>query len=364
MTEKQVQAFDVVRGINDQIVDLKPVHVAPDPILENYDPFAKLTEREGGRYRMSLMEALLSKPDAAVLLRDGFRFISFQTMRGIPRTWDLIARTENSSKKEEEYLLDAAMGVIPIKPSGEPVDFVQSNILGATKITNHLRRMGVQITGDDILFDRTGKVRQIAFELGRSAVATEEASFYANVTTTGNYVRNSTTNDNDVGVNYADATFNALDVECALATIATSKDRKSGQYLGYKADTIIVTPLMEHYVKSFFLSPEFSRQATAAAAEIRGGGTSNPYLNGLSRIIVSPWLGTSYHWVMVDSTAYSYVWQWVKPWDIMQEGQSEMSEAWLINNALRYVIMGYFGHGFVDDRAWYYSYSATAPTVS
>lgn len=360
-----IKAFDVVRGINDQVTGFKAVDTAPksDPILENHDPFAKLLERENSHYRMTLLEALVSKPDAANLLRDGFRFISFQKMRGEPRTWDLIARVENSNKPEEEYLQDGAIGVIPIKNSGEPVDFVKSSLLRGVKISNYLRRVGVIVTGDDILFDRTGKVKQIAFELGRAAVATEEASFYASISTTGNYVRNSTTKDNDIGANTGDTTFNAISVDTASATIRTSKDRASGQYLGYRANTMICSPLLEHFVKSFFMSPEFSRQATAAAAEVRGTGTSNPYQGLLNRIIVTPWAG-GYNWWLVDSTAYSYVWQWVKGWDILQEGQSEMSEAWLVNNALRYVIAGYFGHGFVDDRAWYYSTSSTAPTVS
>lgn len=367
MTQQATKVLDVQRGINDQVTGFseKIIDTQPDPVLENYDPLAKLLERDGSRYRMSLMEALVQKPDAANLLRDGFRFISFQTMRGIPRTWDLIARREDSMKPEEEYLLDAAMGVIPKKPSGEPVDFVNSALKGGVKIVNDLYRMGVMITGDDILFDRTGKVRQIAFELGRSAVATEESTFYADITTTGNYTRNSTTNDNDVGANYGTTTFNALGVDTALTTISTSKDSKSGMYLGYKADTMLIPPKMEMPVMQFMLSPLVSRQATAASAEVRGMGTSNPYLRaGISRIIVSPWMGTSYQWAFCDSTAYSYVWQVVQGWNILQEGQSEMSEAWLINNALRYVIMGYFGHGFVDDRAWYFSNSTTAPTVS
>jgi len=359
--------IEIQRGINDQVTgfkDVTPREPSVDDVLEGHDPFKALRTREESRFTMPLMEALISKPDAANLLRDGIRFIAFQTMRGVPATWNQIARVESSDRPEEQYLRDAAMGVIPIRDSGLPVEFAQSGLEGGVKIANYLRRKGVQVTGDDIRFDRLGKIRQIAFELGRSAVATMEAVVYNDLTTAGNFTRNSTTGDNDKGANTAATTWNALGFETGLVTISTAKDRKSGQYLGYSADTIIAGPLMEFPIKQFLMSNQLSRQATAASAEVRGMGVNNPYEGLLSKIIISPWYGISYAWSLCDSTAFSYVVQMVQDWDIMQEGQSEMSEAWLVNNALRYVIAGYFGTGFVDDRAWYYSSSSTAPTVS
>ena len=363
---QQSKVIDIQRGINDQVSGFKESTIdhGAIPHLNGFDPFAQLLERDNSTFRMPLMEALVLKPDAANMLRDGIRFLSFQTMRGIPRTWDQIARRVDSARPEEEYLRDAAFGVIPKKPSGQAVDFVNSSFEGGVKIVNDMYRMGVMITGDDIRFDRLGKINQIAFELGRSAIATEEATFYGDITTVANYGRNSTTKDNDVGPNTAATTFNALGLDTALTTIATSKDRISGQYLGYRADTILTTPKMEMPVKQMLMSVDLNRQAVAASAEVRGMGTMNPYQGLLSKIIVSPWFGASYEWATCDSTAYSYVWQVVEGWQIMQEPGAETSEAWLINNAIRYVISGYFGHGFVDDRAWYYSSSSTAPTVS
>jgi len=359
---QQAKVYEVQRGVNDQIAGFRPQQ-REMPVLENYDPITNLLEREGSRYPMRLHEALVLKPDAASILRDGIRFLAFSTMRGIPKTWDQIARVESSDKPEEEYLRDGAMGVIPIKPSGEPVDFAVGGFEGGTKITNYLRRIGRQVTGDDIKFDRIGKVRQIAFEMGRAAVATEEATFYDVVTTTGNYTRNSTTGDNDVGSNTGTTTFNALGLDTAFTTISTSKDRVSGQYLGYNADTLITTPKMEFPVKQMLLS-DYLMVTTSAG--VRGMGTTNPYMQMgmLKRIIVSPWFGTSYQWALVDTNAYSFVWQQVLPWQILQDNMNGTSEAWLVNNAIRYVIQGHFGLGFVDDRAWYYSDSTTAPTVS
>lgn len=282
----------------------------------------------------------------------------------MPKIWPMVAQQEQSDRPQEEYLRDATIGVIPRVPSGQPVPFIQSAFEGATTVKNHLYRVGVKVNGDDILFDRLGKIRQIAQELGRAAAVTEDYEFFVDITTTANYTRNSTTNDNDVGANQAATTFNALGLDTALTTISTSRDRKSSQPLGYNADTFITTPKMEFPVKQFLMSPNLARTHGNTTAEVRGMGTENTYNGVFNRIIVSPWFGASYQWAIYDSSVFSYVWQTVQPWQILQEGMTENSEAWLMLNAIRYVIMGYFGHGFIDDRAWYYSSSTTAPTVS
>jgi hypothetical protein len=360
----RVRVLRIQRGINDQITGFREEAVDYNqPLALDYDPLIEMTRRENSPFQMSLIEALVSKPDAANMLRDGIRFMAFEQMRQMPRTWSLLARTETSGRKEEEYLRDAGFGVIPVVPSGSPVPFIEGSFDGGTKITNHLHRMGVQVTGDDIKFDRTGKVRQIASGLGRSAVVTEESDFYAAITTTANYTRNSTTGDNDTGANQVTTTFNALGLDAALTTVSTSKDRKSGQYLGYKADTIWTTPKMEFPVKQMLMSERIVR-SNSAAAEVRGTGEYNPYMGLLDKIVISPWVGTSYQWGVCDSTVYSFVVQTVEPWQVLQEGMVETSEAWLINNAIRYIISGYYGMGFVDDRAWFFSDSTTAPTVS
>lgn len=349
-----------VRGINDQIVEFREqiIDQRADPALD-YDPFAYLSENR--RFRMSLMESWVSQPDAANLLRDGIRFIAFNTYAGIPTTYEALVRSETSGRPEEEYIRDADMGTIPKAPSGQPVTFAKSGFEGAVKISNALYRVAVMITGDDIKFDRLGKIRQIAASMGRAARMTEESEFYAAITTTANFTRNSTTNDNDQGANYQSLTFGPVTLDTAMAVIGTAKDRKSGNYLGYKADTIIAGPLMETAIKQMLMSTDLQRTGAQAANEGRGYGTYNAYRGLLNRIVISPWFGASYGWALCDSTAYSYVWQWVDRWQVMQEGMSENSEAWLMNNALRYVISGYFGHGFVDDRAWFLSTSTSAP---
>lgn len=351
---------DQVSGYRDQIIDYK---AQPDISELRYDPFEWL-KSAGSRFRKPLLEAFVLQPDAANLLRDGIRFLAFSSYAGITPTWRLLARIEQSNRPEEEYLRDAAMGIIPLSPSGSEVKFANSGFEGGVKIVNAMHRMGVKVLGDDIRFDRLGKIRQIAFEMGKSQVTTEEYDFYSDITTTGNYARNSTTNDNDIGANTLTSTFNVLNLDTALTTIATAKDRISRNYLGYSADTIIIGPRMEYAVKQLLLSNDLQRAADTGAAEVRGMGTYNPYRGLLGKIIVSPWFGSSYQWALCDSRAYSYVWQQVEPWQIMQEGMNETSESWLTIDAIRYVIRGYYGHGFVDDRAWFFSNSTTAPTVA
>jgi hypothetical protein len=364
------KVLHVERGINDQITGFREERVSQLPralgALGNpsFDMLTEARTETGKARRRSLLEAWIDQPDAANLLRDGIRYLAFSRMRGLPKIWPMIAQPEQSDRPQEEYMRDATIGIIPRVPSGQTVPFIKSDFEGDTTIKNHLYRVGVYVNGDDILFDRLGKIRQIAQELGRAAAVTEDYEFFTTITTTANYTRNSTTNDNDVGANQATTTFNALGLDTALTTISTSKDRKSGQYLGYNADTFITTPKMEFPVKQFLMSPNLARQHGNTTAEVRGMGTENVYNGIFNRIIISPWFGSNYEWAVLDSSVFSYVWQTVQPWNIMQEGMVESSEAWLMNHAIRYVIMGYFGQGFVDDRAWFFSDSTTAPTVS
>jgi len=149
-----------------------------------------------------------------------------------------------------------------------------------------------------------------------------------------------------------------------MAIIGTSKDRKSGAYLGCKADTIIVGPRMEVPVKQLLLSADLNRARGDDAAEERGMGTMNQYRGMVNNIIISPWFGASYQWALCDSTKNSFVYQTVEPFNVYQEQANVTSEAWLTMDKVRYLVQGYFGVGFIDDRAWFYSDSTTAPTVS
>jgi hypothetical protein len=329
-----------------------------------YEPFRNLTEAKNGerKVNITLREAFLSNPDAANILRNDIKYIAFTTFAQMQRSFEGFVRFENSSRPQEEYLRDAAIGALPIVPSGTVAQELQSNFEGGTIVANNRYAGIVSVLGDWVRFDQIGKIRQVAEELGRSGRLTEENAVYSVITTTGNFSRNSTTNDNDVGANTAATTFNALGLDLGLSTIATSKDRKSGNYLGYRADTLICGPRMEFPVKQLLMSSDLQR-ATGSSAEARGMGTFNVYAGVVNRIVVSPWFGTSYQWALVDSTVRSLIYQTVEPFNVYQEDANVTSEAWLTKDVVRYLVQGYFGVGIVDDRAWFYSSSSTAPTV-
>jgi hypothetical protein len=335
-----------------------------------HDPIAKLQEaifRSAAEKGLNhkLVEAFVNTPDAASLLRDGIRYLAFTAFAEQPRSFDLFASMFPSNRPQEEYLRDAGMGTLPKVISGDDAPMLNSGFDGGVTVKNERYAGLVEVTQDDIRFDRLGKLRQIAPEMGRAARNTEESAVYAVITTTGNFTRNSTTNDNDVGANTSALTFSGLGLEQAYATIATAKDRRSGAYLGLMPDTIICGPRMVWPITQALFADQFSRNS--AASEVRGTGTTPIYRGLIRNMIVSPWFATGttgYQWALVDSRRTSLVYQEVEPFNVLQESMDAGSEAFLVRNSTRFLVSGYFGVGLVDDRPWFYSSSTTAATIS
>ena len=338
----------------------------------DYDPIKALQERvyktaaETGKFN-NLLESFVLTPDAHSLLRDGIRYLAFTAFNELPRSFGSFATVFPSNRPHEEYLRDAGVGVLPSVPSGSEAPLLLSGFDGAVKIENKRYAGMVEVTGDDLRFDRIGKLRQIAPELGRAARMTEEDQVYRVVTTTTNYTRNQTTGDNDVGANTSALTFSALGLEQAYATIATTKDRKSGSYLGLMPDTIICGPRLQWAVRQLLFSDNIARASANNTAEVRGTGESPIYRGLITNMIVSPWFATTangYQWALVDSTRTGLIVQEVEPFNVIQESMDASSEAWLTRNSLRFLAQGYFGVGMADDRPWFYSSSTTAATIS
>lgn len=364
----RTKIIELQRNASGEVVNQQEKYIEHDSFSGSleYEPFRTLQEADNGgrKVRIPLKEAFLTNPDAANILRNDIKYMAFSTFAQMPRSFEAFTRFESSTRQSEEYLRDAAIGALPQVPSGSVAPELASNFEGGTIVANNRYAGIVSVLGDWVRFDQIGKIRQVAEEMGRAGRLTEENAVYATITTTGNYTRNSTTNDNDVGANTANTTFNALGLDLGLSTIATSKDRKSGNYLGYRADTIIVGPRMEFPVKQLLMSSDLQRASANNAAEARGMGTFNVYAGIVNRIVVSPWFGTSYQWALVDSSVRSLVYQTVEAFNVYQEDPNVTSESWLTKDVVRYLIQGYFGTGIVDDRAWFYSNSTTAPTVS
>ncbi len=327
-----------------------------------YAPFAwreaQLTN--GRRATLPLLEALVQQPDAANMLRSDIRFMAFTSYAEMPITYSQFVTVMASNKPEEYYLRDSGMGRIPQVKSGDASPYLLSSFEGSAVIRNQMYRARVKILGDDIRFDRIGKIGQTAALMGRSARVTEEAEVYSVITTTANYTRTATANDNDIQANVQ--TSHALtheNFEKALTTIATAKDRNSGQYLGLRADTVICGPLMEFAWRKLLTSPAMNFGGDDESER----GTLNVYRGALNRIIVSPLFSATYDWALADTTRESVVFQRVEPFQVSQTTQTADSESWRVLDAVEYAVMGYFGVGFVDDRGWFYATNSTRPTL-
>lgn len=338
-------------------------------MLKRHDPIGEVirkikqtafAEAIGG----NLLEAFVAQPDAANLLRDGVRFLSMLAYAETPSTFAAFTTMTPSDRQQEEYLRDSIMGTIPRVKSGAETPMLRSGLEGGTILKNYSYSGLVEVTGDDIRFDRLGKIRQVAPELGRSGRMTEEAQVYSDITTTANYTRTQTANDNDKGANTSTLTFSGAGFETAYLTIATSKDRKSGAYLGLMPRTIIAGPSMIFPIQQLLFSPSFMRVGGNTSNETRGTGTDSPYIGMIDNVIITPWFGSSYQWALYAPGHQSYTFQQVEPFNVYSETAGPTSEAWLRRDSLRYKVFGYFGTGFVDDRPWFYSDSTTPPTVS
>ena len=347
----ETRVLHPIRGTNDVVTGFREETISnrAESLLRSYDPFQKLTEAvlpNGGKISMKLAEALLNTPDAAEILRTGIRFLAFERFRQMPPTYTGIVSNMPSSKPQEEYLRDASIGRLQKAPSGTPAPAHTSTFEGGVTIVNDLYRGVFEILGDWVKFDQIGKIRQTADSIGRALAQTREFAVYSQLTTTGNYARNSTTGDNDVGANTAATTFNGLGVELALATIATSKDRKSGNYLGYKADTIVIGPRMEVPVKQLLMSTNLGRQGGNTTNEVRGTGDLNMYKGLLNNIIISPWFPTganAYQYLCFDSTVQWCMMQEVENSQVYQEDSNMSSESWLTKDVIRFLARDYFG---------------------
>lgn len=362
------------RNTEGQVVDMKEVQIdanaAPVDLREDgYNPVQRLREtvdRNGRRINMSLKEAFMTNPDAANMLRSDIRFLAFERYAQMQRTFEPFTWMQGSNKPEEEYLRDSTFGVLPKVPSGTVAPELVSDFEGGVKIVNSRYGGIASVTGDMIRFDQIGKIRQIATGLGRAGRMTEEHAVYSYLTTTGNYTRNSTTKDNDIGANQQSLTWGGVNLETAMSIISTAKDRKSGAYLGFKANTVICGPRLEIPVKQLLLSTDLNRQGGNTTNEQRGGGDTNQYRGLVSNIIVTPWvtLVNDYNWILCDSTVDGFTFQTVEPFNVYQEDANVTSEAWLTRDMVRYLVQGYFGLGFVDDRAWVLSTATAAAAIS
>jgi phage major head subunit gpT-like protein len=220
------------------------------------------------------------------------------------------------------------------------------------------------VTEEMLKFDKSNQIRQYATDMGEAAKQTMEAIAYGVLTNSNNYDRNSSTGDNDVGSNYLSSTaLSATGLITAYTTLATMKDRKSGRYFNILPDTLICTPSLEFSARMLLMAPELHRASAYSTAEVYGTGGANPFRGIVNRIIVSPWMGTGYAWVLMKAKK-PVVFQEVEPLQLLT-GQIDYQNngSYFIYDRIEYRVREWFGMGMLNSRYALLS-GGTTPVVA
>ena len=326
------------------------------PLLDAEQLFA--ARRNG--HRLTLQEAATTN-EFPVILRDGIRSITFDSYARVPTTWQEWVMTMPSDKQAENWVEENDIGELPVVPEGTAFPEFKLDLDRTLEIRNQKRGGIISVTEEMIKFNRLNILKRHAEKLGRSAARTREVACYSVATTAGNY--NRTTADNDIGNNTAATTFSATGLNTAMTTLRTMKDRKTGSYLGVNPDTLLITPRLEMAVKQLLLSPFLIGPSDAVTAQTYGTGTTNPFRGVVNRIIVSPRVGSSYQWVLLEAKQ-AVILQEVEGLQILQESAGRVEhEGYFVYDHVRYRVRDWFGVGMLNDRYAYFSSSTTAPAV-
>lgn len=303
--------------------------------------------------------AVANFPDT---LRTGVQFDVFSGYNERPVVYPQLVRTMRSTEHQEEYADDEGIGLPPIVAEGQEYPSVSPTMGGGKIIKNYKRGFVIDVTEELMRFDKWGKVRDTANNVGRAMRMGREQEVMNVLTTTTNY--NVLNNNDQAGNNYQTLTFSPIALNAAIALMMTQKDRKSGQYLGVVPSVLLTTPLMERFVRSLLNSQQLMRVGSAAAtSDVYGTGTNNPFYGIVSTVVISPLFGASYQWALLDPSRAVYF-QEVEGIQVLTEAGNMTSESWLRRDVIRYKARDWYGVGMRDDRFAFYSDSTTAPLAN
>lgn len=325
---------------------------------------ASLTENGRGlfgKYR-SLREAATTS-EFPVLLQSGLKAILFDSYNGVPVVYPQLVMMETSDKPAEDYLEGNTFGTLPQVGEGQNYPDVDTTLDRVVRITNSKYGGIFSVTEEMVLFDKVGMIRQLPADLGRAMRQTIEETVIAGLTATGSFVRNSTTNDNDVGANTAATTFSAGGLLTAHRTIRTAKDRKSGRYLGIVPDTLLVAPGVEWAAKQLLLGNNLVRASANNAAEVYGTGQENPLRGLVSTIVVSPLVATTFGWLLFQKQGFAVLQEVIPLRFMAADAKTSDNEDFFKKGKLSYRVDAMFGFGILNDRLGYLSSSTTTPAV-
>ncbi len=356
----------IITIVDPQTGLLKETIIEHDKGKQAGNDLALIQGARRGPYGGSSLREAATTSEFPTLLRDGLKQILFSAYNEEPSTYQEIVFAEPSNKPAEDWLEMNSLGTLPVVAEGNPYPEVKPATDRVARVANYKRGYIFNITEEMIRFDRANQMRQYPQDMGTAAKQTIETDVYSVLSTAGNYTRNSTTGDNDVGANTAATTFSASGLITAFAVIRTMKDRKSGRYMNIIPDTLLVTPQLEFAAKQLLMSPSLQVPGTGvnAAVLVYGTGGENPFRGLVTRIIVSPFLGTSYQWVLMKAKR-AVVYQEVDPLQLLVDDvRSVQNEGYFLYDNIRYRVRIWYGTGMVNDRFAYYSSSTTAPTLA
>lgn len=296
-------------------------------------------------------------PDA---LRMGLQVDLFNAYNEQPVTYPQLVRSVNSSKQQEEYLFDSPVGLPPIVMEGQPYPEVTTDFDAGLIIKNFKRGMILSVTEEMQRFDQVGKVREMPELLGRAMRREEEQQVMNVITTTGNYTRNSTTNDNDEGANQASTQFSATGLITAFNTLRTMKERRTGIYIGVNPNTLIVGPKLWWAARQLIGSNSVQRVGGNTTNDVYGTGTDNAFFNVVDTIIVSPEFSNSYGWALMER-GRAVTFQRVEGISLLAEGRDPSVTGYFNRDVLRFRVRNWYGVGMRDDRFAFLSTSSSAP---
>lgn len=320
------------------------------------------------RGRMTLDESMVFTEAArgrattsnfADLLRSGIVFDVFTGFNGVPLVGALLTNGEvPSMKQQEEYVKDAGVGIAPVVHEGDEYPEAAMDLSDSVIVRNDKRGFKLPVTEEMRMFDQLGKIRSLAQLFGRALAITQEVSVMDVLTTTGNYTRTEAAGDNDEGNNTQNLTLSAAGLETALNVMLTSKDNKSGMYLGVAPRIMFCAPKALGYVKRLIQSTTLVRTHGATTAEVDGIGQDNPFFGIVDTIVSSPYIGKEFEWGLLDTSGTPIVFQRVLPVEVRGPVFNES------NDTFWFYPRTYYGVGMKDDRFGFFSNSTTRPTVS
>ena len=349
--QKIIEILDPQAGrLRETIVDNESDPPSSDALFE---------VKRGGR-RMTLTEAATLN-EFPVLLRDGVRSILFDSYARTPETWSQWVLSVPSTKRAENWVEENDIGELPVVHENTPYQEAKLDLDRTLEIRNQKRGLFLSVTEEMIRFNMLNILKRHTEKLGRATARTREVACYSVATTTGNY--NRTSSDNDIGNNTAATTFSATGLNTAMTTLRTMKDRKTGSYFGINPDTLLVAPRLEMAAKQLLLSPLLGRQGGSTVNEVYGTGSANPFRGVVNTIIVSPRVGSSYQWILMEARQ-AVVLQEVEGMQLLQESVGRVEhEGYFLYDNVRYRVRDWYGVGMLNDRYAYYSSSTSAPVV-